>query len=58
MTEEEMERAFGMVNTDNADPETVLLAIRYCAKCWTPEARIIGNIRAGDIVRAINSLDI
>ena len=40
--------------TDDADTVTVLRAITYCAGLWAPEARIIGNIRAGDIARAVN----
>jgi ubiquinone biosynthesis protein UbiJ len=43
-------------DTDDADPRTVLAVVRFCAASWVPEARIIGNVRAGDIVRAIDSM--
>lgn len=38
------------------DAKTVLSAILYCANCWHQSARIIGNIRAGDIDRAIREI--
>ena len=38
--------------TDDADWQTILKELRYCATCWEDEARIIGNIRAKDIWRA------
>ena len=31
----------------------VALAIQQCAKSWVPEARLIGNVRAGDIATVI-----
>lgn len=40
-------------NTDDAPVPAVLKAILHCASCWQPDARIIGNIRAGDIKRAM-----
>jgi hypothetical protein len=43
--------------TDNGEAFVVLAAVRNCAKHWVPEARIIGNVRAGDIVRAIEEAD-
>ena len=43
-------------NTDDADPWTVLAAVRICALSWEPNARIIGNVRAGDIARAIQAV--
>lgn len=43
-------------STDDADDRTVLLAVIGCAMRWAPEARIIGNVRAGDIERALFSL--
>jgi hypothetical protein len=41
---------------DNAPASAVLAYVLYCASMWEPEARIIGNARAGDIVRAISAL--
>ncbi|WP_029073538.1 hypothetical protein [Kaistia adipata] len=43
-------------NTDDAPYLKVLGALRHCALHWVPEARIVGNIRAGDIVRALDSI--
>ena len=40
-------------NTDDASPEKVMLAVLQCAACWEPEARLVGNVRACDIVRSI-----
>ncbi|WP_199914869.1 hypothetical protein [Pseudovibrio sp. Alg231-02] len=42
--------------TDDADAATVLAMVRLCAAAWTPEARIVGNVRAGDIVRALDEV--
>jgi hypothetical protein len=42
-----------MATTDDAEASVVLAAVRHCAKGWVPEARIIGNVRAGDIVRSL-----
>lgn len=42
----------GIWNTDNAPPEDVLAMLRFCAASWQPEVRLLGNIRASDIVRA------
>lgn len=36
---------------DNGTNRQVLSAILECANAWVPEARIIGNVRAGDIAR-------
>jgi len=44
------------MDTDEADPWTVLAAVRACVISWQPEARIIGNVRAGDIARAIQTI--
>lgn len=44
------------MNTDNASPETVLMELLICATSWQGEARIIGNIRAMDIARAITHI--
>jgi hypothetical protein len=41
-------------NTDGASADLVLAAIRQCAASWQPEARVIGNVRAMDIVRAVS----
>lgn len=38
--------------TDGAAPDQVIAEIALCAASWVPEARIIGNVRAGDILRA------
>lgn len=45
-----------VVAPDNGTPAEVLAAVLECAKAWVPDARIIGNVRAGDIARAIESL--
>lgn len=39
--------------TDDADFETVLKEVLICCNAWVPDARIIGNIRAVDIARAV-----
>jgi hypothetical protein len=39
--------------TDNAPPRGVLAGVYECAIAWEPGARIIGNVRAGDIARAV-----
>lgn len=38
---------------DEASAADVLAYVLSCARLWQPEARIIGNARAGDIVRAL-----
>jgi hypothetical protein len=38
--------------TDNADARAVLEEVADCALHWVPDARLIGNVRAGDIARA------
>lgn len=47
-------------DTDDAEAVTVLAAIRHCANSWESGARLVGNVRAGDISRvctiAINAL--
>lgn len=45
-----------MTNTDNAAPAVVLAQLVVCAESWVPEARIIGDIRAADISRAVRAL--
>ena len=41
-------------NTDDASADLVLAAVRQCAASWQPEARVLGNVRAIDIVRAVS----
>lgn len=41
-------------NTDGAGAIAVLAAVRHCASSWEGEARLLGNVRASDIVRACN----
>lgn len=38
--------------THDASAVGVLAAVMACAKAWEPEARLLGNVRAGDIARA------
>src|SRR5690242_18331148 len=38
---------------DNGTTDEVLAAVLECATAWVPEARIVGNVRAGDIVKAV-----
>ncbi len=33
-----------------------LRGVRICAASWEPDVRLLGNVRAGDIVRAIDAL--
>ncbi|QRM36976.1 hypothetical protein F3X89_03895 [Rhizobium rhizogenes] len=56
-TETLSEKSFAAAycNVDDRDPRMVLLAVLGCADSWVPDARIIGNVRAGDISRAIRS---
>ncbi len=44
-----------VVVPDNGTTAEVLSAVLECAEAWVPEARIIGNVRAGDIARAVRS---
>ena len=41
-----------VASTDDAAPGEVLAALWVCAQAWEPNVRIIGNIRAIDIMRA------
>lgn len=41
---------------DNGTEKEVLAALLECAEAWVPEARIIGNVRAGDIARVVRPL--
>lgn len=43
-------------NTDDADPDVVLAEVQHCASCWEGGVRLLGNVRAADIVRAIATL--
>lgn len=43
-------------NTDDAEPHLVLAAVRHCAASWEGSARLLGNVRASDIVRAIDAV--
>lgn len=55
--EERRERKLAtVVAPDNGTPHEVISAVLECARAWVPEARIIGNVRAGDIARAIEAL--
>jgi hypothetical protein len=45
-----------MTNTDSASAIVVLNQLLICAENWVPDARIIGNIRAGDISRAVRAI--
>lgn len=47
----------GWWDTDDAPPRDVLAMVRLCAASWVPEARLLGNVRAGDIVRALDAID-
>lgn len=44
-----------VVEPDNGTTAEVLSAVLECAEAWVPEARIIGNVRAGDIARVVRS---
>jgi hypothetical protein len=55
--EDQTERKLASVTApDNATNEVVLAAVLECARAWVPEARIMGNVRAGDIARAVATL--
>lgn len=41
---------------DSGTVEEVLLEVLRCANAWVPEARIIGNVRAGDISRVVSEV--
>lgn len=45
-------------NTDDAEPIEVLRAVAECARCWEGGVRLLGNVRACDIVRAVEALDV
>lgn len=53
-SEERTERKLATVAApDNGSPAEVLAAVLECARAWVPEARIMGNVRAGDIARVV-----
>lgn len=39
---------------DNAPPREVLAELRMCAAAWEGGVRVLGNVRAADIVRALD----
>lgn len=43
--------------TDGGHYRSVLAAVRVCARAWQPEVRILGNVRAADVVRAIDAVE-
>lgn len=45
----------GVWNTDDKHPADVLRMLRLCAASWEPGVRLLGNIRACDIVRACDA---
>lgn len=45
-----------IVAPDNGSSHEVLSAVLACANAWVPEARIIGNVRAGDIARVLSPI--
>lgn len=49
---EEISSAY--INTDGANPITVLKAVKACANSWEGKARLLGNVRAEDIVKSID----
>lgn len=42
-----------VIGTDDAAPDVVIREIIRCASSWVPEARLLGNVRACDIRRAL-----
>lgn len=42
-----------MTNTDDAPVDVVLRTTLECAEGWDPDARLLGNVRAGDMARAL-----
>ena len=43
-------------DTDGAPAEIVLAALTRCFLSWRPDARVLGNVRAGDAFRAIREM--
>lgn len=44
---------FDMPNTDDAPADVVLRTVAHCASGWEGDVRLLGNVRAKDIGRAI-----
>lgn len=42
-----------MTNTDDAPADVVLRVTLECAEAWEPGVRLLGNVRAGDMARAL-----
>ena len=42
---------------DDAEPLAVLRAVAICARSWEGAARLLGNVRACDIVRAVEAFE-
>lgn len=42
---------------DEGEPIAVLRAVAYCARHWEGGARLLGNVRACDIVRACEAIE-
>lgn len=53
--DEREDRIAALSYPDEAPASEVLAYMLSCARLWVPEARIIGNARAGDIVRALTT---
>jgi hypothetical protein len=43
-------------STDGAPAETVLAELVRCYLHWEPDARVLGNVRSADAVRAIREM--
>lgn len=43
-------------STDDAPAETVMAALVCCFLSWEPDARVLGNVRSADAVRAIREM--
>ena len=41
------------VPPDGGTPDECLAYLLECASCWSPDARLVGNLRAGDLVRSL-----
>lgn len=41
------------VPPDGGTPDECLAYLLECASCWSPDARLVGNLRAADIVRSL-----
>jgi hypothetical protein len=56
MTDEKRSEMWLEDDTDGAPAETVLAVLVRCFLSWQPNARVVGNVRAGDAVRAIGEM--